>query len=242
MIEGFGLFMTGFWLLMIYDCLRNEPERNTWLWILIFVNFPGALIYFLMRWIPRSNIQMPKYFNRWTRSRELWIAEEEARNIGKAHQYVKLGNLLYEIGRFDKAEDAYKQALEKEPDNKQALWGTASINLKNKNFSQAKEHLQTLIKIDPTYKYGDASLIYGEILVELQELDAAKEHLEKHLQNWNHPEAYIKLATLMAQQDDIPSARNYLERMIAKVRGSSYYHYKRNRHFIRKAEKMLKKL
>jgi hypothetical protein len=53
MIEAIGFLMTGFWLFMIYDCIRNEPERQLWLWILIFINVPGAFIYFVTRWIPR---------------------------------------------------------------------------------------------------------------------------------------------------------------------------------------------
>ncbi|OUL37474.1 hypothetical protein BV372_00445 [Nostoc sp. T09] len=242
MIEAIGLVTTGFWLFMIYDCIRNEPERQIWLWILLLVNVPGAIIYFLTRWIPRGNIPLPNYFTRWTRKRELWIAEAQAKNIGKAHQYVTLGNLLCDIGSFDKAEVAYKQALEKEADNLQALWGAALIAVKNHKFASAKEHLQIILKIAPDYKYGDASLIYGETLFALKELDTAKIHLEQHIKNWSHPEAYITLAQILSQQSDTQAARSYLETMIAKIRGSSYYHFKRNRHFIGKAEKLLKTL
>jgi hypothetical protein len=240
--EALGLLMTGFWLLMIYDCIRNEPERQLWLWILIFVNFPAAVIYFFMRWIPRSNISLPipKYFTRWTRRRELWTAQAQAKNIGKAHQYVVLGNLLYDMGIFNEAETAYKQALEKEADNIQALWGAVSIAIKNKQFALAKEHLQIILKIDPDYKYGDASLLYGEMLFNLQELDAAKLHLEKHIKNWSHPNGYMTLAKILSQQGDNQAARDYLETMIIKIKGSSYYHYKNNRSYIGKAEKLLK--
>lgn len=242
MIEAVGLLMTGFWLFMLYDCIRNEPERQLWLWILIFVNFPGAVIYFFTRWIPRGNIPLPNYFSRWTRSRELWTAEAQAKSIGKAHQYVNLGNLLCDMGMFDKAETAYQQALEKEANNLQALWGAAFIDVKNQKFASAKEYLQTLLKTDPDYKYGDASLVYGETLFALQEFEAAKEHLEKHIKNWSHAQAYIMLAKIFTQQGDVEKARNYLETIIIKIKGSSYFHYKRNRHFIGKAEKLLKTL
>ncbi|MEA5619586.1 tetratricopeptide repeat protein [Cronbergia sp. UHCC 0137] len=242
MLEIIGLLMTGFWLLMIYDCVRNEPERQTWLWILLFVNVPGALIYFLARWIYRNNIPLPNYFSRWTRKRELWLAQAEAKNIGKAHQYVILGNLLTDMGIFDQAEVAYQQALEKEPNHPQALWGAALIDIKNKKFVPAKEYLQTLLKIEPDYKYGDASLVYGQTLFNLQELDQAKAHLEIHLKNWSHPEGYITLAKTLAQQGETQAASNYLETMITKIRGSSYYHYKRNSHFIHQGEKLIKNL
>jgi hypothetical protein len=43
-----------FWMLMIFDCARYEPDRQTWLWILLFINVPGAVIYFIARHLPRS--------------------------------------------------------------------------------------------------------------------------------------------------------------------------------------------
>jgi hypothetical protein len=146
------------------------------------------------------------------------------------------------MGMFDKAEDAYKQALEKEADNTQALWGAAFIDIKKNNFVSAQKHLQILLKKDPDYKYGDASLAYGETLFALKEFDAAQLHLTKHIKNWSHPEAYIILSKICSQQGDIATARNYLETMITKVQGSSYFHYKRNRHLIGKAKKLLKNL
>lgn len=76
----------------------------------------------------------------------------------------------------------------------------------------------------------------------MQEFEAAKDHLEKHIKNWSHPQAYIMLAQIFTQQGDVETARNYLETLIIKIKGSSYFHYKRNRHFIGKAKKLLKTL
>ncbi|MBD2020768.1 hypothetical protein H6F43_11300 [Leptolyngbya sp. FACHB-36] len=38
---------------------------------------------------------------------------------------------------------------------------------------------------------GDDSLAYGQILVELGGLEAAKAHLQQHLKTWSHPQSYI---------------------------------------------------
>lgn len=240
MTQFIFFFTTVFWLLMIYDCVRNDPQKNQWLYLLIFLNFPGAVIYFLVRRLPQIDLPLPRYFARWTQRRELWMAEADARNIGKAHQYAVLGNLLCDMGIFDRAEVAYNTALEKEPKNIQALWGAAFIDMQNKKFTNAKEHLENLLKLEPEYKYGEASLAYGKVLVELQEKEAAKIHLQKHIKQWGHPEAYIMLATILSEEGDRSSACGHLETMIARVRGSSYYHYKRNRHWVTKGKKLLK--
>lgn len=233
---------TFFWMWMIYDCVRNEPEKNTWLWILIFLNVPGAIIYFLVRRLPLIDLPVPNYFSRWMRRHELWSAEAAAMNIGKAHQFMLLGNLLYDLELFERAENAYKTALEKEPSNTQALWGVALIEMKNQDFEGAKRHLETLLKLDSDYKYGEASLAYGKTLMALQDLDAAQVHLEKHLQLWKKSEAYLMLAKIKAQQGNTQEARNLVEVMLCNLRGSPEYHYRRNLHLVREAKSFLRKL
>lgn len=242
MVALFGLLATGLWLFVVIDCFRNEPDRQLWLLILIFLSFPGILAYLLIRVVPRGNLPLPSYFSRWTRSRELWVAEQQAQTIGKAYQYIHLGNLLYEMSMYDRAENAFQQALSRESDNTQALWGAATVDIKKNNFISAKGCLESLLKLDPEFKYGDASLAYGETLFTLKELDAAKSHLENHIKYWSHPQGYIKLAEIYLQQGNKAAAKNNLETIISKVRGSSYFHYKRNRRYIGQAERLLRKI
>lgn len=233
---------TGFWMWMIVDCLRNDPQKNTWIWILIFLYFPGAVIYFLLRRAPYLNLPMPQQVKRWSHRDKLWNAEAAARNIGKAYQYVNLGNVLCDIGQFDKAADAYQQALDKEPQNPQALWGMAFAEVQRTNFKAAKYYLEQLLKIDPNYKNGEASLAYGQTLFELQDWQAAQDHLEKDVKYWGHPEAAILLATLHMNQGNPNAARQTLDSMLFRVKGAPQFHYRRKQHLVRKAERMLRGL
>ena len=245
MLSSLGVWVlipSAFWMLMIFDCVRHERDRQIWLWILLFLNVAGAVIYFFACWLPRSNIPVPNQFKRWTLRQALWNAEAGVKNIGKAHQYVALGNVLSEMGTFDQAAAAYQQALDKEPTNLHALWGAAFIEMQNKQFAAAKEHLHALLKRDPDYKCGDASLLYGKALFELHDWEAAKEHLEKDVKYWSHPEASLLLATIYAKAGNPEAARDCLETMLAKVKASPIYHYRRHQHLVRKAEKQLKDL
>jgi hypothetical protein len=79
-------------------------------------------------------------------------------------------------------------------------------------------------------------------LAELGEFDAAKNCLAEHIRNWGNPPGYLTLAQVHEKQGDLPSARELLEKMIIKVKGSPPYYYKRNRHYIGQAERMLKGL
>ena len=244
LVGPLGLLTVAFWMWMIYDCVQHEHnrDRNTWLWLLIILNFPGAIVYFIARWLPRAALPTPNFFRRWAYRDRLWQAEAAAMNIGKAHQFVTLGNILFDIGELDRATTAYQQALDKEPKNPQALWGAGNLAIATQNFAAAQDHLKSLLQVDPEHKYGDASLAYGRVLYELQDWEATQAHLEKHLRNWGTPEAYILLAQVSEKQGNLQKAREYLETMIIKVKGAPPYHYRRNRHFVDQAQKMLKTL
>lgn len=242
MIEVIALLTSGFWMLMIFDCVRNDPERNTWLWVLLFLNFPGAVIYLLVRRLPSMNIPTPSMFKRWTMREQLWNAEAGVRNIGKAHQYVTLGNVLLDIGENRRASEAFHQALAKEPDNIHAHWGIAAIAFKTKQYAIASQHLQTVLKHTPDYKCGEASLLYGKALFELNDWYSAKPHLEYDIKYWSHPESSLLLAQILIAEGQRPIARYCLETMIAKVKASPAYHYRRHMSVVRQANKLLKNL
>jgi len=49
----FGCALTILWILMIVDCVKNEPsegnDKRTWALIIIFTYFIGALVYLFVR-------------------------------------------------------------------------------------------------------------------------------------------------------------------------------------------------
>ena len=227
---------------MIIDCIQNEPDRQIWIWILIFLSFMGAIAYFFLCYLQRNNLPLPRYFNHWTHQRQLWNAEAAAQNIGKDHQYVELGKILYDMGTLERSASAYQTALEKNPQNLQALWGAAEVALGMKNFEGAKVHLEALLKIDPDYKYGEASRAYAKTLIAMQDLETAKERLEQNIRQWNNSEDRLLFAEIAIEQGDKEVARNHLQTMISNLRGGPMYHYRKNTHLIKKAERLLKKL
>jgi tetratricopeptide (TPR) repeat protein len=234
---------TGFWMLMIFDCARNEPKGSSWLWLLIVLNVPGAFIYFLTRKLPYLDIPIPKFFKRWTMKDALWNAEAGVTNIGKSHQYVILGNVLTEMGNLDRALECYRDALHKEPSNTHALWGCATIEMQRRNFDLALGYLKDLLKRDPQYKRGDAFLLYGKALYELKQWSAAKSHLEKDVKQWSHSESFLLLAKIALTTDgDKVAAKNHLTTMLARLKASPKYNYRKNLHLIRSAESILKTL
>lgn len=53
LFTGLGLAALVFWIWMLIDCATNEPSEGNdkiiWIIIIVFTNWIGALIYFLVR-------------------------------------------------------------------------------------------------------------------------------------------------------------------------------------------------
>ncbi len=193
---------------------------------------------------PAADVKVPTptFMTRWTRRRELSMAEAEAAAIGNAHQFGVLGNVLFETGQLDRAAGAFESALRKDGSNTPALWGSAMICMHRKEFELAKTHLGKLLRIDPDYKYGEASLAMARTLVALNDLKAAKLHLKKHLVKWGHPDATVALATILARQGDREEAVQILRTMLVEMKTAPVYHRRLNARWIGRAKSMLDEL
>jgi hypothetical protein len=195
---------------MAVECLRKDPDRYLWVWIIIF----------FLRWLPHNQIRLPKFLRKWTRGREIDRLQTAAVQIGNPHQHVQLGDVLREIGQFPEAGDAYLQALEKEPQNLQALWGAAVVDMHMQEYGSACDRLKIILDIDPRYKFGDVSLAYGTTLRELDKADAAIAHFEQHVRRWPQPEALFTLAEMHIDHGNHQAARERLLEMMRTINSS----------------------
>lgn len=240
-----GLLGTAFWIWMLYECIQSGKAGQQWLWLLIFLNVLGAVLYFATQWLPAHPNFLAQFgvFNRRKLRDRLWQAEADAKNIGKPTQFVTLGNLLFDMNQPQKAAEAFQQALKQEPDNTKALWGAAQASSNLKQYAAAKTHLEKLLKVSPEFSYGEASLAYGEMLYRTEDYDTAAEHLKRHLKNWSNPEGYLMLAAIQQENlKETEAARDTLETMIIKIKGFVPFQYRKNEHFIRQAQRKLRAL
>ena len=216
-----GLLSVGLTVWMLVECLRKDPDRYLWVWIILFAAPPlGALVYFFLRWLPVNEIRLPQFLRRYARGRELDRLRLAATQIGNAHQHIQLADALRELGEWDEAAAAYQKALEKEPNNLQALWGAAQTDIHFDRYESARDRLKSMLEIDPQYKFGDVSLEYGRTLCKLDQIEAAVEHLEEHIRRWPQPEAMYLLASLHAEKGNHEQARSHLLSMMLDINSS----------------------
>ena len=56
----FGIAALVFWIWMLIDCMRREPpeslEKLTWALVILLGTIVGALVYYIIRKLPRDRI------------------------------------------------------------------------------------------------------------------------------------------------------------------------------------------
>ena len=231
--------ITIFWLWMLVDCYNDDRERLIWFLIVLFCYFPGALIYFFSRTSKYSTHKRPNPLRRLQLQQELYKAKIGAKYIGKSYQYLMIGNILLELGDFERAEVAYQKALSKEPKNPYALWGAASVAFDRDRLAVASRHLELLLKIDPKHLQGDASLLYAKVLFNLGKQSIARAHLKEDIYYWGHPESTIMLAKIEIQENNFEVAKKLLQNMVMKLKDSPNYHSRRYQKVIREAKSII---
>lgn len=173
---------------------------------------------------------------------ELQRAIAAAQSIDKAHQFIKLGHVYQDLGERAHALAAYHQAIKKEPENLEALWGAATIELAHNNWKQASFLLQKLVGTNAEYKFGDASLAYCRVLFHLGDFNLAEYQLENHLKQWSHPDALLMMAEIKAHQENTLGACHLLETMISNVEGAPAFHHRKHQRQMKKGQRILKTL
>ncbi len=241
-IGRFGIVYFIFWLWMFIHCIRNEQDRYFWLWIFIILWFVAPIVYFFARWLPSSNVRMPPFLRSLGRGGEIKRLATAAQQIGNAHQFVELANALRETNQYDRAGEVYEQALAKEEDNQQALWGASLVDIRNREFESAKSRLERLLELEPEYKFGDVSLAYGKTLFELGDQQSAREQLEKHVRRWRHPESLFLLAAIYQEEGRTQKAREQLQALLLDINGSPKAIARKHSAWKGRARKLLKTL
>jgi hypothetical protein len=234
--------ITGFWIWMLIDCYHDKRTRSTWFWIVLLFYFPGALVYFIDRQSKSQSQKIISPLRRIQLQQELYRAKIAAKHIGKAYQFLILGNVLLELGDLDRAELAYQRALSKEPKNPYALWGAASVAFDRERFAVAARHLELLLKIDPKHLQGYASLLYAKVLFNLSKWSIAKSHLNEDIYYWGHPESTIMMAKIEIKDGNAGIAKKLLESLLSKLKDAPTYHARRHQQVSKEAVSMLRSI
>ena len=137
---------------------------------------------------------------------------QERLSITPNHLLLKKGDLAYRYNRYEEAADYYKQVLDREPGNQQALVSYGKTMMKLGEPAKAASAFHTAAMADP----DDADLVYmlAKAEVESGQYDRAFRLLQTRGSDNADPKAWILLAEYALQLDDPDTAATAIHRAI----------------------------
>ncbi|MBI4583355.1 MAG: tetratricopeptide repeat protein [Planctomycetes bacterium] len=140
----------------------------------------------------------------------LALAREAVRADGSfVEARVLEGRALLKLERFDEAQQAYQQALDRDRDQAESLWNIGKIHLRRNRVQEAAPLLLKAVEIRKTFAEG------WELLVELSQehslfADRAEEFATKALGLRPSPKNYSNLAMVCFSQGNAEKSRQVL--------------------------------
>jgi len=227
---------------MLIDCYRREPDRGIWMLVMFLLQPLGAIAYFFARYLPRGNASGFNKMKSKFQTGDVKRLQIAAAQIGNAYHWIQYADRLSELGRWSQAESAYRKALEREPDNLQALWGLAHCLGKEQQFNEALELTDRILEKDPSYKFGDVSLARGRLLGRLGRWEDTRDHLATHVRRWRQPEGLYWLAVAEKELGETSSAQTHLQELIMDIEASPPAIARKQAAWKRKAKSLLKSI
>ena len=137
-----------------------------------------------------------------------WVLPYERSRAARTNYNTAL--IALEEGNLEQAEDYFRQAYKKEPENYNYLWQLAKTQVRLEKYEKAVESYAELISLIP-----DKSLPYveqGEAYESLGNFERAEQLYSKGAEvDKNFIKAYLNWASLALRQDRRPEAKFILE-------------------------------
>ena len=220
--------------------IRRRPDTY-WLWIIIFLGAPGAVIYILMEVIPDYGILRQSFdaFPRWKRIRELegLVLENPA-----AGNYEELGDLYLEERNFARARECYDKAIQSRADLPDVFYRRGIAKIQLGDFAAAVPDLEHVVQGDLKYESNRAEALLAHACAKSGEIERAAALFEDVTQRSTLSETYYNYARFLAAQGHTAEAAEWARKILAKKATMPNYLRRRERLWFRRANALLKKL
>ncbi len=229
---------TAFQLWMLVDAIR----RKEWAWavfILVFSVFAAFWYYFeVYRSSPVATrgFELPGAYDR-KRIKEL---QAQIHHLDKPHLYSELGDIYFQNGKLAKAEEAYRAALERDPEDMDTRAHLGQCLLRQNRAAEASPLLEKVCAENPKHDYGFSLMAFAESLAALNRIDDAICVWERIIQNHSYARARVQLAELYLKTGRAADARTQLEEVLSEAPHTAAFQKKRDKVWVRRAKRLIR--
>jgi hypothetical protein len=232
-----GIILQG---LAIVHFIRRRPD-NYWIFIILFLGAPGAIIYLLVEALPDIGLvgQSFKVFPRRHRIGELIAAIRENPSAGN---YEELGGLYMDDGDYADARAAFDKAIAARADTPDPFYRRGVCAILLGGAAAALPDLEKTVSEEADYDFGRAAGLLAHAYAQTGQKEKAEALFRQVTITSTLSETYLNFAELLASEGRNAEAREWAQKVLDKKATMPGYLKRRERPWFRRAKEMLKRV
>jgi hypothetical protein len=222
----------------------DAVQRREWIWVtfIFFAPGMGAFLYyiFVYRETPSATrgFELPGAVDR----RRIKDLQAKIHHLDKAHHYSQLGDIYFQQGKLDAAEQNYRAAMERDPQDIDTRAHFGQCLLRAKRPAEARPLLEGVVAENPKHDYGYSQMALAETYTALGENDKAFTVWKQVTEYHSYPRAKVQLAEIYVARNQPDLARSELREVISDDAHAPTFQRRRDRVWIRRARSLMGKL
>jgi hypothetical protein len=224
----------------IIHFIRRRPDTY-WLWIILFLGPIGALVYLFVEAVPDARL-LGHTFKGFSRRSRISRLELAIRDNPSAGNYEELGDLYMDEGKLQLARAAFDKAIAARSNTDDTFYRRGVCAILLGDAAIAIPDIERVVVKDPGYDFHRAAGLLAQAYAVTGQKEKAEALFRQVTVLSTLSETYLNFADLLASEGKNAEARQWARKVLDKEPTMPSYLRRRERHWFRRARKILKQL
>ena len=224
----------------IVHFIRRRPDTY-WIWIILFLGPPGALIYLCVEALPDLGL-LRQSFKTFPRRKRIAQLDLEIRDNHSPGNYEELGDLYMDEGKLEWARAAYNKALAARSTTVDCFYRRGVCALLLGDAAAALPDLEMAVEKDPGHDFYRVVGLLAHAYAETGQKEKADVLFRQAIERSTLSETYLNYADFLASQGRNAEARSWAQKVLDKKPTMPRYLQRRERPWFRRASALLTRI
>jgi hypothetical protein len=224
----------------IVHFVRRRPE-NYWFYVIFFGGWLGGAVYIVAEVIPDLGL-LRGFFQGFGRRSRIQKVETDILDNPSPANYEELGELYKDQKEYEKARDAFTNAIAARSDSIYTFYSRALCSMGLNDLAGAIPDLERVVTADRKFDYHRAAGLLADAYARTGQLERAGPLFAEVTQISTTPETLYNYASFLRAAKRPDEAREWAQKLQAKRRTLPRYMQRRERPWFRKGKALMKEL